>query len=164
MMARLQPHGSWSGWLSYSWSRAEDRIDGMDVPRSWDQRHAVNLGIVWAKGPWSATLVDSFHIGWPTTELQVTGADTGNPQIVLSGRNRARLGYYNTLDFRVTRTFALPLGALDVFVEVNNALSRENECCVTYEVARNPDGSLSYSRHEDSWLPLVPSAGVLWRY
>jgi outer membrane receptor protein involved in Fe transport len=164
MMARLRPHGSWSGWLSYSWSRAEDHVDGMDVPRSWDQRHAVNLGIVWAKGPWSATLVDSFHTGWPTTELQVTGVDSGNPQIVLSRRNRARLSDYNTLDVRVTRTFALPRGALDVFVEVNNATSRQNACCVKYEVTRNPDGSLSYSREEDSWLPLVPSAGVLWRY
>jgi len=164
MMARLRPHGSWSGWLSYSWSRAEDHVDGMDVPRSWDQRHAVNLGIVWSKGPWSATLVDSFHTGWPTTVLEVTDVDAGNPQIVLSHRNRARLSDYNTLDFRVTRTFALPRGALDVFVEVNNATSRENACCVKYEVSRNPDGSLSYSREEDSWLPLVPSAGVLWRY
>jgi outer membrane cobalamin receptor len=159
MMARLQPHGSWSGWLSYTWSRAEDRIDGSDVPRSWDQRHAVNLGIVWAKGAWSATLADSFHTGWPTTELQVIGVAAGNPQIDLSRRNRARLSYYNTLDFRVTRTFALSHGALDVFVEVNNALERENPCCVKYGVTRNPDGSLSYSRDEDSWLPLVPSAG-----
>jgi hypothetical protein len=164
MMARLRPHGSWSGWLSYSWSRAEDHVDGMDVPRSWDQRHAVNLGIVWSKGPWSATLVDSFHTGWPTTVLEVTGADAGNPQIVLSRRNRARLSDYNTLDARITRTFALPRGALDVFIEVSNATSRENACCVKYEVTRNPDGSLSYSREEDSWLPLVPSAGVLWRY
>ena len=164
MMVRLQPHGSWSGWLSYSWSRAEDHVDVMDVPRSWDQRHAVNLGIVWAKGPWSATLVDSFHTGWPTTELQLTGVDQGNPQIVLSRRNRAHLSDYNTLDVRVTRTFALPRGALDVFLEVNNATSRANECCVNYDVTRNPDGSLSYARHEDSWLPLVPSAGVLWRY
>lgn len=164
MMARLQPHGSWSGWLSYSWSRAEDHVDGMDVPRSWDQRHAVNLGIVWSKGPWSATLVDSFHTGWPTTVLEVTGVDAGNPQIVLSRRNRARLSDYNTLDVRITRTFALPRGALDVFIEVNNATSRDNACCVKYEVSRNPDGSLSYSREEDSWLPLVPSAGVLWRY
>ena len=139
-------------------------MDGTDVPRSWDQRHAVNLGVVWAKGAWSATLVDSFHTGWPTTELQVVGDAAGNPQIDLSLRNRARLSYYNTLDFRVTRTFALAHGALDVFVEVNNALSRENACCVKYEVRRNPDGSLSYSRDEDSWLPLVPSAGVLWRY
>jgi outer membrane receptor protein involved in Fe transport len=164
MMLQLRPHGSWSGWLSYSWSRAEDRERGSDVPRSWDQRHAVNLGIVWTKGPWSATLSDSFHTGWPTTVLEVTGADAGNPQIVLSRRNRARLSDYNTLDFRLTRTFALPRGALDVFVEVNNATSRANECCIKYEVTRNPDGSLLYSREVDSWLPLVPSAGVLWRY
>lgn len=164
MMLRLRPHGSWSGWLSYSWSHAEDKVDGMDVPRSWDQRHAVNLGIVWSKGPWSATLTDSFHTGWPTTVLEVSGADAGDPQIVLSRRNRSRLGDYNTLDARVTRTFALPRGALDVFVEVNNALERENACCIKYEVTRNADGSLNYSRNQDSWLPLVPSAGVLWRY
>ena len=150
--------------MSYSWSHAEDKVDGMDVPRSWDQRHAVNLGIVWSKGPWSATLTDSFHTGWPTTVLEVTGADAGDPQIVLSRRNRSRLSDYNTLDARVTRTFALPRGALDVFVEVNNALSRANACCVKYEVTRNADGSLNYSRNQDSWLPLVPSAGVLWRY
>jgi hypothetical protein len=164
MMLRLRPHGSWSGWLSYSWSRAEDRVNGMDVPRSWDQRQAVNLGIVWSKGPWNATLSDSFHTGWPTTVLEVTGEETGNPQLVLSRRNRARLSDYNTLDLRVTRTFALPRGALDVFVEVTNALSRANACCIKYEVTRNPDGTLNYSRDEDSWLPLVPSAGVLWRY
>ena len=56
----------------------------MDVPRSWDQRHAVNLGIVWSKGPWNATLSDSYHTGWPTTVLEVIGADAGNPQIVLA--------------------------------------------------------------------------------
>jgi hypothetical protein len=164
LMLQLRPRGSWSGWLSYTWSRAEDRVDGDDVPRSWDQRHAVNLGVVWAKGPWSATLTDSFHTGWPTTVLEVTGTESGNPQIVLARRNRARLGDYNSLDLRVTRTFALSRGALDVFVEVNNALQRANPCCVHYDVTENPDGSLSYSRDLDTWLPLVPSAGVLWRY
>jgi len=164
LMLQLRPRGSWSGWLSYSWSRAEDEVDGEDVPRSWDQRHAVNLGIVWSKGPWSATLTDSYHSGWPTTVLEVTGADAGDPQLELSRRNHARLGAYNSLDFRVTRTFALPRGALDVFVEVNNALDRENPCCVHYDVTQNPDGSLSYSSDLDTWLPLVPSAGVLWRY
>ena len=107
---------------------------------------------------------DSKISGWPTTVLEVTGADAGNPQVVLSRRNRARLSDYNTLDFRLTRTFALPRGALDVFIEANNATSRANECCIKYEVTRNPDGSLLYSREVDSWLPLVPSGGVLWRY
>jgi outer membrane receptor protein involved in Fe transport len=164
LMLQLRPRGSWSGWLSYSWSRVDDRVDGEDVPRSWDQRHAVNLGIVWAKGPWSATLTDSFHTGWPTTVLEVADDGSGTPQIVLGRRNRSRLGSYNSLDMRVTRTFALPRGALDVFIEVNNALDRENACCVHYDVQQNPDGSLRYTRDLDTWLPLIPSAGVLWRY
>jgi outer membrane receptor protein involved in Fe transport len=164
LLLRMRPRGSWSGWLSYSWSRAEDRVNGEDVPRGWDQRHAVNLGIVWSKGPWSATITNSYHSGWPTTALEVTGAESGNPQIVLSRRNRASLSDYNTLDMRVTRTFALSRGALDVFVELNNALSRANECCVHYDVRQNADGTLRYTQDRDSWLPLVPSAGVLWRY
>ncbi|HKU14700.1 MAG TPA: TonB-dependent receptor [Steroidobacteraceae bacterium] len=164
LLLRLRPHGSWGGWLSYSWSHAEDHVDGADVPRSWDQRHAVNLGIEWSKGPWSATLTNSFHTGWPTTRLELTGAEFGNPQLALEHRNRARLSNYNALDLRVTRTFALPRGALDVFVEVNNALQRDNACCVHYDITRNPDGSLEFAGDTDSWLPLVPSAGVLWRY
>jgi outer membrane receptor protein involved in Fe transport len=164
LMLQLRPRGSWSGWLSYSWSQVDDRVDGEDVPRSWDQRHAVNLGIVWAKGPWSATLTDSFRTGWPTTALEVADSTSGTPQIVLSRRNRSRLGAYNSLDFRLTRTFALPRGALDVFVEVNNALDRENPCCVHYDVVAGEDGSLIYTRDQDTWLPLIPSVGVLWRY
>jgi len=164
VMLRARPHGSLSGWLSYSWSRTEDHIDGHRVPRSWDQRHMINLGLVWTRGPWSATITNSFHTGWPTTYLQLSDPAAGEPHIVLDHRNRSRFRFYDSLDARLTRTFILPRGALDVFLEVNNATSRRNGCCVSYEVARNPDGSLSYARNVDSWLPLVPSAGVLWRY
>jgi outer membrane receptor protein involved in Fe transport len=164
VLVRLRPHGSWSGWLSYAWARAEDRIDGRDIPRSWDQTHAINLGVVWSKGPWTATVANSFHTGWPTTTLEVAAGASGMPEVNLERRNQSRFAYYNTVDFRVTRTFALPRGALDVFVEANNALSRHNPCCVDYTVTQNPDGSLRYSRDIDAWLPLVPSIGVLWRY
>lgn len=160
---RMRPHGSWSGWFSYVWARAEEKIDGTHVPRSWDQTHAINLGVVWSKGPWMATVANSFHTGWPTTALEVTNAyDT--PQIDFERRNQTRLAAYNTLDLRVTRTFALLRGALDVFVEVTNALSRDNPCCVQYTISENADGSLRYSRDVDTWLPVVPSIGVLWRY
>lgn len=164
VLLRLRPHGSWSGWLSYAWARVEDRIEGRNVPRSWDQTHAINLGIAWSNGPWTATVANSFHTGWPTTTLEISAAASGSPAIVLERRNQSRFAYYNTLDLRVTRTFALPRGALDVFVEVNNALSRDNPCCAEYTVTRNADGSLRYSRDIDAWLPLVPSIGVLWRY
>jgi outer membrane receptor protein involved in Fe transport len=163
VLLQLRPVGAWSGWLSYTWSQATDRIGTVDVARSWDQRHAVNLGVTWASGPWTATLVNSFHSGWPTSILGVD-PQTGEPRIDLSERNRSRYGDYNSLDLRLTRTFILSRGALDVFVELSNAGSRDNPCCVEYEVTREPDGSLTYRRDIDSWLPIVPSAGVLWRY
>lgn len=163
VLLQMRPMGTWSGWLSYTWSRVTDRIGNVDVPRSWDQRHAVNLGVTWASGPWTATLINSFHSGWPTT-LLTTDPQSGVPSIELSARNRDRFDAFNSLDLRVTRTFLMPRGALDVFVEVSNAFSRENPCCVEYNVTQNTDGSLSYDREVSSWLPLVPSVGVLWRY
>lgn len=163
VLMQMRPKGPWSGWLSYTWSQVTDRVGNTDVPRSWDQRHAVNLGVTWASGPWTATLVNSYHSGWPTTSLTFD-PQTGTPSIESSARNRSRFGDFNSLDLRLTRTFILPRGALDVFVELSNATSRENPCCVEYEVRENEDGSISYVRDVDSWLPIVPSAGVLWRY
>lgn len=163
MLLQVRPRGAWSGWLSYTWSQVTDRIGNVDVPRSWDQRHAINLGVTWASGPWTATLINSFHSGWPTTTLALD-PQTGTPRIDLSERNRSRFADYNSLDLRLTRTFIMPRGALDVFIEASNAFSSENPCCVEYDVTQNEDGSLRYSREVDSWLPLVPSAGVLWRY
>jgi outer membrane receptor protein involved in Fe transport len=163
VLMQMRPRGPWSGWLSYTWSQVTDRIGNEDVPRSWDQRHAINLGVTWASGPWTATLINSYHSGWPTTELPIDPT-TGVPRIEVSARNRSRLEDFNSLDMRLTRTFLMPRGALDVFIEVTNATSRDNPCCVEYELRHNADGSTSYARDFSSWLPLIPSAGVLWRY
>ena len=162
VLLRLQSAGAWSGWLGYTWSRIEDRIAGSDVPRSWDQRHAVNLGIAWSRGPWTATVTDSFHSGWPTTRVELSTETM--PQVTIGTRNAARFADYNSLDFRVTRTFTLPRGVLDVFVEASNVLSNGNACCVQYTVRREANGALVLDKNVDNWLPLVPSAGVLWRY
>ncbi len=163
VLMQMRPRGSWSGWLSYTWSQVTDRIDNAEVPRSWDQRHAVSLGVSWASGPWTATLIDSYHSGWPTTRLPLDPV-TGVPILDVSARNRSRFKDFNSLDMRLTRTFLMPHGALDVFVEVTNSLSRENPCCVEYKARQNADGSTGYERDLSSWLPLIPSAGVLWRY
>ena len=101
--------------------------------------------------------------GWPTTELAF-GPATSIPAIPVSERNRSRFDAYNSLDVRLTRVFALRRGVFDVFAELTNVTSRENPCCVQYQPVRNADGSTTYERDVDSWLPLVPSFGVLWRY
>jgi len=163
VLLRLRQHGPWSGWLGYTWSKVEDRIAGNDVPRSWDQRHALNLGLVWSRGPWTVSVTDSYHSGWPTTALSLDSSSE-TPGVSSEERNRIRFAAFNTLDIRLTRVFALNRGALDVFAEVTNATSRENPCCVQYEPVSQPDGTSVYARDVDSWLPLVPNVGFLWRY
>ena len=83
---------------------------------------------------------------------------------MLGPRNAARYAAFNSVDMRLTRTFALPRGQLDAYLEVTNALSRENPCCSEYTLSTGTDGAAILNRETDSWLPLVPSFGVLWRY
>ena len=163
VLLKIAPIGSWSGWLSYARSRVTDRIDNRDVRRSWDQRDAVSAGVSWSSGPWSVSVTHTYHTGWPTTGLDVINAEAG-PQVTLGRRNAQKFGDFSSLDFRATRTFALSRGVLDVFIEATNALSQGNPCCVEYDVSRSGAGNLDIDRKIDNWLPLVPSAGVLWRY
>lgn len=152
-----RPLGAWSGWFSYAWSEVEDVVDRA-VVRSWDQKHAVSAGLKWVKGRWDVTLADTFHTGWPTTPVSLVG---GTP--VVGGRNTERLGSFNSLDVRVSRHFALPKGELEAWAEVTNLANQGNDCCVDYRVLTQPDGVV-LDRQVDSWLGLVPSVGVLWKY
>src|SRR5690606_23288724 len=132
LFLRWQSAGPWRAWINYTWSQAKDVIDGRSVPRSWDQEHAINAGLGWASGAWSVTLADSFHTGWPITRLRLVETPEGGLQPTFGARNADRLGNYNALDLRINRTYALSRGALDLFLEVTNPLSRENECCIEY--------------------------------
>jgi hypothetical protein len=135
-----------------------DRIDSLDVPRSWDQTHAINLGIAWSRGPWAITLANLYHSGWPTTEL------VAQPQIAIGARNAARLPHYNSLDVRISHSFVLKRGELDVFIEATNLTSRLNVCCTQYSITQDANGITQVGADVDYWLRLTPSAGILWRY
>lgn len=164
LFLRWESQEAWRAWIGYTWSRARDSIDGHWVPRSWDQEHAINAGVSWARGPWSVTVINSFHTGWPMTKLELREDANGDLQPVVGERNVSRFANYNSLDVRVNRTYALPRGALDIYFEATNLFSRENPCCIEYEVTAAPDGSPVIDAELDYWLPLVPSIGVLWRY
>lgn len=145
----------WNGWFNYSWSRVRDRIDGRDVPRSWDQTHSVGGGLTWTDGGWQATLAGSWHTGWPTTPVH--GLEIGT-------RNSARYKDYASVDLRVSRDFTLARGELTVFGEVTNALDRRNPCCTDYTYELADGGEVTLERDYRHWLPLVPSLGVLWKF
>lgn len=155
----------WSGWLSYSASRVEDRVDGVDLQRSWDQRHYVSGGLGYHGGLWEFSLAGTWYSGWPTTAVAL---ETLDPEaLVTTGvRNAERLGDYLRIDGRIARRFDYDGGSnLTVFLELNNILSRGNDCCVEYQLEDEEiPGVVFLDLQTLESLPLVPSLGVIWRF
>jgi outer membrane receptor protein involved in Fe transport len=152
----------WNGWLNYAWSKVEDREDGVDTRRGWDQRHAFGGGLSWTSDPWVATLAATYHTGWPTTSVRLAEPVTDPPQVLVGTRYDSRLQDYLSIDARISRRFQLRRGELDAYFEITNLTNRSNLCCVEYQVVDGPPAALV--RDDDNWLPLLPSVGVLWRY
>ena len=160
--------GDWNWWGSYTLSKVTDRIDGRDVPRSWDQRHAFQGGVSWTNDTWTAAAAASIHSGWPATDLtyRQTGIDIdGEPVFVVSPgpRNDLNLPTFASFDLRLSRTFELRYGSLMAFVEVSNATNRRNICCHDWDIDDQAAG-FALERSYDYWLPILPAIGVLWEF
>ena len=147
-------------WASYTWSRVTDEIDGQDQRRSWDQTHAAQGGIEWRGDRWTFAAAASVHSGWPTTDLRLL--DDGS--VVPGARNAERHNLFASLDLRLSRRFDLKRGSLLAFVEVSNALNRNNHCCLDWDLTEDAAGEEILERGVDTWMPLLPAIGILWEF
>jgi len=152
--------GVWNWWASYTWSEVTDQVDGHDVPRSWDQRHALQGGFGWHSDAWDLSVAGSVHSGWPTTGLSLNSDGAAVPGM----RNAERVSDFASLDFRLSRSFDVRRGSLLVFVEVSNALNRHNVCCVDWDIDEDDAGNAVLESSLDYWMPLLPAIGVLWEF
>lgn len=162
-------------WVSYTWSKASDRINGADEYRSWDQRHALQAGLAWQRGAWEVGVAVSMHSGWPTTgmDYEVYPLEVGEDEdeeeddIILpipGPRNAEQLGTFAQLDFRISREFTVKYGRLSAFFEVTNASNRKNPCCIDYDVDEDEDGNVYLDRAVEPWLPIIPAIGIFWEF
>jgi outer membrane receptor protein involved in Fe transport len=152
-----------SWWLSYSWSSVKDEIKNWEIRRSWDQTHYVSAGIAWITEKWDFSLATTYHTGWSTTSVELLTLEP-IPLLGTGPRNGERLSPYNTVDVRVARKYSFSeSNSLTVFFELKNALNRTNECCIEFEI--NTDrGSLDLDAEAVHYLPILPSAGFIWRF
>lgn len=157
-----------SWWASYSLAEVNDTVDGIEVPRSWDQRHAFRAGLNLGVNEWDLSVAGQVRSGWPTTSLALeeTAGPGGETELlaVPGPRNAERIPGFSSLDVRASRTFDTARGRITLFAEVSNLLDRDNVCCYDYdlETADNGDDVLEYS--EDYWLPMLPAIGFLWEF
>ena len=157
-----------SWWASYSLAKVTDTVDGIEVPRSWDQRHALQLGLVWQVNNWDLSLAAHIRSGWPTTSLALeeTIGPGGEPEFIAvpGPRNAEQLAHFTSLDARISRKFDLARGTITAFFEISNLLDRNNVCCLDYDLETDDNGEEFLEYSPDYWLPLLPAIGFLWEF
>lgn len=150
----------WSWWASYTYADAIDEMGGIEVPRSWDQLHAVKVGVQWLRGRWEWGGSAQLHSGWHTTPLYSTGGGT----TVLGARNSQQLPTFASLDLRLAYTRKLPGGELKLTAELTNATNHSNACCRELAVTGSPGGPPQFVTETTSTLPILPFLSVHWRF
>ncbi|HEX7136816.1 MAG TPA: TonB-dependent receptor [Vicinamibacterales bacterium] len=152
-------------WASYTLSRATDRIDGRDVPRSWDQPRAASGGFnVDLQRDWSASLTGTYHSGWPTTPV-VAVANTAGASLVLGERNSERLPTFFRLDARVAKSLHVTRGELLLTFDVVNLTNHNNVCCISDVSAFDRgDGTFGVHREDRSLIPFFPLLSARWKF
>jgi outer membrane cobalamin receptor len=148
-------------WIAYSWSSTTERIDGADVPRGWDQPHALSAGFDWTAQQWKISAALIQRSGWPATAVALEESES-TPALRVSPRNSARMALFRTADVRIERHFAFDHSLLTTFLEVENLLGRRNPCCIAYEIDDEADSGLELQRRD--YLPRIPSLGFLWQF
>jgi outer membrane receptor protein involved in Fe transport len=163
---RAGPVLNW--WANYSLARVTDTIDGEEFPRSWDQRHALQVGMNWQSNEWNFAIAANIRSGWPTTGLrieEISGSGTEQEIVAIPGvRNAELLPHFASLDARVSRKFDVGRGSLTAFVEVSNLLNRNNICCIDYDLEIDQSGNEFLESSPDYLLPLLPAVGILWEF
>ncbi len=145
----------WSSFANYTWSEVEDDFGATDVPRNWNQQHALLIGLLWRSGPWSVSGQGSWRTGWSRTEFEA--GDSGTLRPVIGERNRARWPTQWNLDVRATWRKPLKVGSIEVALDVNNLTNRSNPCCTDLKLT-----SAGLEARTRSWLPRYLNLGLVW--
>ncbi|MCH7893288.1 MAG: TonB-dependent receptor [Proteobacteria bacterium] len=151
-------------WGAYSFSKVEDQVNGGNVARGWDQRHALQAGFSWRPGDWQLDLAAGVHTGWPKTDLVLSIDSSGEPVVTPGPRNAERFARFTSVDIRASRKFKLAKGTLSAFFELTNALNRRNPCCSDFDLEEDSAGVAFLEKNEDDWLPLLPGLGFLYEF
>ena len=157
-------------WVGYVWSEVFDTINGIDVPRSWDQRHAATTNFNWRWAKWNWNLAGVYHTGWPRTpidfdvEFDSSGAAV-DADVVFGPRNSENYDDYFRLDTRLSRDVAFENSELTYYVEIYNIFDKENPCCVDgLGVSVSPTRVVTPMIQVDTGMTRLYSFGVSWTF
>ena len=165
--------GSRVAWTaSYALAVSEEEIEGQWVPRPMDQRHTFTAELALRPTPtFSLSWAWIYHSPWPYTRKSFTlvpvmnGDGAAAFQQSFGPLYHERMPAYHRLDTRVTKQFDLKRGSLFVYLDVFNALNRENPLAVHTSAFWNPDlQQPEYLDHIEAQLGVLPTLGLRWEF
>ena len=185
-LVRNAPEARLSGWLSYAWGRADRRTYGLRYPFEYDRSHAFNaVGRYRFGDRWSVAATAQVATGFPYTPavgVRVAGARDGRGRLVperdpagalvytvdrggLDALQRGRLPYYGRLDLRIAHQPGGPSGRWLWYIEVINALNRDNPVELDAELEHDPAARVPrIVELPTAGFPLIPSFGLRVRF
>ncbi len=170
LLASARLASTLDGLLSYTWSRATERLAGEDVRRDWDQRHALDGYLAWRPYPLVAfRLRGLYGSGWPyTPEVATAQLDEQQHTVVTVAagpRNAGQLPPSWRLDLGATLDVPLRLGSMELEVALLNLTDHDNVAAVGGFEYTALLGQPAESRRIDLLgLHRTASLGLTWRF
>jgi hypothetical protein len=158
-MARLEPRGPASGFVSYTLSRSERDDDGDGGPWrpfDYDQTHVLTVAGAWKLGRgWELGGTFRYTTGNPETPVvgSIYNADVDTYRPMYGAINSARNPAFHRLDVRLEKAFAVGRGRVAAYLDLQNAYNRRSREGTRY----------SYDFADQApilGLPVLPSLGV----
>jgi hypothetical protein len=156
--AKVDPHGRFFGYLSYTLSRSE-RADRSDDPYrvfDYDQPHILTLSGVYRLGAgWEAGATFRMTAGSPYTPVigSAYNKDTGLYSPIYGPINSARNPYFHRLDVRIEKQWTFTDWKFAVYLDVQNVYNQGNQEGIAYDYEYR-------ARNRVTGLPILPSLGL----
>ncbi len=185
-LVRNEPGARLAGWLSYAWGRADRETYGLRYPFEYDRRHAFNaVGRYRLGDRWSVAATAQLATGFPytpATGLRVAADQDERDRLVpardaagtlvytidrggLDSLQLGRLPYYSRLDLRIAYQPGGRTGRWSWYIEVINALNRDNPVELDAELEHDPTAGVPrIVELPTAGFPLIPSFGVRVRF
>jgi outer membrane receptor protein involved in Fe transport len=157
-LARHQLANNFSGWISYTLSRAERMDFGSSTYRlfDYDQTHILTLvGEYQLPKNWSVGLRYRFVSGKLYTPRQgaVYNSDRSAYEPILGATNSERMPPFHQLDLRIDKKWVFENWIFTAYLDIQNATNRQNPEGYQY----NYD---STEKHVRAGLPIIPVIGI----
>jgi hypothetical protein len=175
LMTRRRASEGLEWTASYALAKVTDRVDGVDLPRTYDQRHTAYVDASYhpAGSSWRLSGAWQIHSGWPQApvsfrvdtlrpppNLSVNVSSTYGPLSVLGAE---RLPWYRRLDLRFTRDVVTSRGRISFFADLYNVFNASNPRNNNYSFALR-NGQLDVHPVPNAQIGRFPSAGISWDF